>query len=56
MSENTLGAKATLDVDGKGYEIYRLDAVPGLDRLPFSLKVLAEALLLRQVAVLGHGA
>ncbi|MDN4481598.1 aconitate hydratase [Demequina muriae] len=45
MSENTLGAKATLDVDGTGYEIYRLDAVPGLEKLPYSLKVLAEALL-----------
>ncbi|MFW2514395.1 aconitate hydratase [Demequina sp. SO4-13] len=45
MSENTLGAKATLDVDGKSYEIYRLDAVPGLEKLPYSLKVLAEALL-----------
>ncbi|WP_062079329.1 aconitate hydratase [Demequina globuliformis] len=45
MSENTLGAKATLDVDGKAYEIYRLGAVPGLEKLPFSLKVLAEALL-----------
>ncbi|WP_084078186.1 aconitate hydratase AcnA [Demequina sp. NBRC 110057] len=45
MSENTLGSKATLDVDGKSYEIYRLGAVPGLEKLPFSLKVLAEALL-----------
>jgi aconitate hydratase len=45
MSENTLGARATLDVDGKAYEIFRLDAVPGLEKLPFSLKVLAEALL-----------
>ena len=45
MSENTLGAKATLDVAGREYEIYRLGAVPGLERLPFSLKVLAEALL-----------
>src|SRR6187402_250589 len=45
MSENTLGAKATLDVEGKEYEIYRLNAVPGLEKLPFSLKVLAEALL-----------
>ncbi|WP_062073571.1 aconitate hydratase AcnA [Demequina sediminicola] len=45
MSENTLGAKATLDVDGKAYEIYRLGAVPGLEKLPYSLKVLAEALL-----------
>jgi len=45
MSKNTLGAKATLDVEGKSYEIYRLNAVPGLERLPYSLKVLAEALL-----------
>jgi len=45
MSENTLGAKATLDVEGKSYEIYRLGAVPGLEKLPYSLKVLAEALL-----------
>src|SRR6187402_2160427 len=45
MSENTLGAKATLDVEGKEYEIYRLNAVPGLEKLPFSLKVLAENLL-----------
>ncbi|WP_061962215.1 aconitate hydratase AcnA [Demequina flava] len=45
MSENTLGAKATLNVDDKAYEIYRLGAVPGLEKLPFSLKVLAEALL-----------
>ena len=45
MSENTLGARATMDVGGKQYEIYRLDAVPGLEKLPFSLKVLAEALL-----------
>lgn len=28
-----------------GHEIYRLDAVPGLERLPYSLKVLAENLL-----------
>jgi len=45
MSVNSLGAKATLDVDGASYEIYRLDAVPGLEKLPYSLKILAEALL-----------
>ncbi|WP_297081497.1 aconitate hydratase [uncultured Demequina sp.] len=45
MSENTLGSMATLDVAGREYEIYRLDAVPGLEKLPYSLKVLAEALL-----------
>ena len=45
MSKNSLGAKATLTVGNESYEIFRLDAVPGLAKLPFSLKVLAEALL-----------
>ncbi|MBA2952450.1 aconitate hydratase AcnA [Nocardioides sp. MAH-18] len=48
-SQNSFGAKSTLDVDGKSYEIFRLDAVQGegLDvaSLPFSLKVLLENLL-----------
>ncbi|UAL31696.1 aconitate hydratase AcnA [Nocardioides rotundus] len=48
-SQDSFGAKGTLDVDGKSYEIYRLDAVQGegLDvaSLPFSLKVLLENLL-----------
>ncbi|HNA99883.1 MAG TPA: aconitase family protein, partial [Marmoricola sp.] len=48
-SVNSFGAKSTLDVNGKNYEIYRLDAVTGegLDvaSLPFSLKVLLENLL-----------
>ena len=44
-SLNTFASRSTLDVDGRGYEIYRLDAVPGLERLPYSLKVLAENLL-----------
>ena len=44
-SLNTLASRSTLDVDGRDYEIYRLDAVPGLERLPYSLKVLAENLL-----------
>ena len=49
-SVDSFGAKSTLDVDGKGYEIFRLDAVSGdglLDvaSLPFSLKVLLENLL-----------
>ena len=48
-SQDSFGAKSTLDVDGKSYEIYRLDAVTGdgLDvaSLPFSLKVLLENLL-----------
>lgn len=44
-SLDSFKARAELDVDGKSYEIFRLDAVPGLDRLPFALKVLAENLL-----------
>ncbi|MET0526386.1 MAG: aconitate hydratase, partial [Nocardioides sp.] len=48
-SKDSFGAKSTLDVEGKPYEIYRLDAVTGegLDvaSLPFSLKVLLENLL-----------
>ena len=45
MSANTLGSKSTLTVGDQHYEIFRLDAVPGLERLPYSLKILAEALL-----------
>lgn len=45
MGLNSLGARGTLSVGGTDYQIYRLSAVPGLEKLPFSLKVLAEALL-----------
>ncbi|WP_041781883.1 aconitate hydratase AcnA [Mycolicibacterium chubuense] len=44
-SVNSFGAKDTLEVADKSYEIYRLDAVPGTEKLPYSLKVLAENLL-----------
>lgn len=44
-SVNSFGAQDTLEVGDKSYEIYRLDAVPGTDKLPYSLKVLAENLL-----------
>ena len=44
-SLDTFHSRATLDVDGTGYEIFRLDAVDGLERLPYALKVLAENLL-----------
>jgi aconitate hydratase len=48
-SQDSFGAKSTLDVNGKPYEIFRLDAVQGegLDvaSLPYSLKVLLENLL-----------
>jgi len=48
-SQDSFGAKGTMDVDGQSYEIYRLDAVEGegldVQSLPFSLKVLLENLL-----------
>lgn len=44
-SLNSFGAAAPLDVNGQQYQIYRLDAVPGFARLPYSLKILGENLL-----------
>ena len=44
-SKDSFGARDTLKVGDKSYEIYRLDAVPGTEKLPYSLKVLAENLL-----------
>src|SRR5450756_2095911 len=38
-------SKSTLTVDGTAYEIFRLDAVDGQAKLPYSLKVLLENLL-----------
>jgi aconitate hydratase len=48
MSQNSFGAKGTLEVGGASYEIFRLDALQqrfDVARLPFSLKVLLENLL-----------
>ena len=45
MSIDSFGAKDTLEVNGTEYAYYRLDKVPGQERLPFSLKVLLENLL-----------
>ena len=42
---NSFGAKSTLAVGEKEYEIFRVDQVPGHERLPYSLKVLLEKLL-----------
>ena len=44
-SLNTFASRDVLDVEGRAYEIFRLDAVPGLERIPYCLKVLAENLL-----------
>jgi aconitate hydratase len=48
MPENSFDARADLDVGGRSFEIYRLDALQSkydVARLPFSLKVLLENLL-----------
>jgi len=45
VSADSFGARASLAVGDASYEIFRLDAVDGADRLPFSLKVLLENLL-----------
>jgi aconitate hydratase len=42
---NSFNAKNTLTVGSTDYEIFRIDTVPGHERLPFSLKVLLENLL-----------
>src|SRR4051795_13567018 len=48
MSENSYDARAELEVDGKTYTYYALDALQSkfdVARLPFSLKVLLENVL-----------
>ena len=44
-SVDTFRARGTLRVGETAYEIFRLGAVAGLEKLPYSLKVLAENLL-----------
>ncbi len=44
-SIDSFGAKGTLEVGENSYDIFRLSAVPGTEKLPYSLKVLAENLL-----------
>jgi aconitate hydratase len=45
VSANSFDARSTLRVGDESYEIFRLDAVEGSARLPYSLKVLLENLL-----------
>jgi aconitate hydratase len=48
MTKDSFGAKSALDVGGRSYEIFRIDALQqryDVARLPFSLKVLLENLL-----------
>lgn len=44
-SKNSFNAKSTLKVGDKSYDYFRLSAVPGMEKLPYSLKVLGENLL-----------
>jgi aconitate hydratase len=47
-SSDSFGARSTLDVGGRSYEIYRLDALSekfDVARLPYSIKVLLENVL-----------
>ena len=52
MNTNSFGSRATLNVGGRSYEIYRLDALErrglAVARLPYSLKILLENLLRRE--------
>ncbi len=42
---DSFGAKSTLTVGDTDYEIFRIDTVPGYEKLPYSLKILLENLL-----------
>lgn len=44
-SKNSFGAKTQLTVGDKTYDYFALSAVPGMEKLPYSLKVLGENLL-----------
>ncbi|MBB4912417.1 aconitate hydratase [Actinophytocola algeriensis] len=44
-SKDTFGARQSLTVGDASHEVFRLDAVKGSDRLPYSLKILLENLL-----------
>jgi aconitate hydratase len=48
MSSNSFGARSTLEVSGRDYEVFRLDALQerfDVARLPYSIKVLLENVL-----------
>jgi aconitate hydratase len=44
-SKDTFGARQSLTVGDASHEVFRLDAVKGSERLPYSLKILLENLL-----------
>jgi aconitate hydratase len=45
VTQNSFGARDKLNVSDSTFEIFRLDALDGATRLPYSLKVLLENLL-----------
>jgi len=49
--QNSFQARSRLAVGGKDYEIFRLDAVAGSERLPYSMKILLENLLRNEDSV-----
>ncbi|MPY91632.1 MAG: aconitate hydratase AcnA [Acidimicrobiia bacterium] len=53
MAGNSFGARSPLKVGGASYDIFRFDALSGLEvgRLPYSLKVLLENLLRQEDGV-----
>jgi len=42
---NSHGSRATLTVGGRAFDIHRIDAVAGSERLPYSLRILLENVL-----------
>jgi len=42
---DSLGSRDTLTVGGRAYDIHRIDAVPGAEDLPYSLRILLENVL-----------
>ncbi|MDP9292986.1 MAG: aconitate hydratase [Actinomycetota bacterium] len=57
MSDNSFDARADLEVGGRSFEIFRLDALQSdfdVARLPYSLKVLLENLLRNEDGVAVH--
>ena len=44
-SQDSFGARSTLTVGSRSYDVFRLDKVPGAADLPYSLKILLENLL-----------
>jgi aconitate hydratase len=44
-TRNSFNAQAMLEIGGTSHEIYRIDAVPGAQRLPYTHRILLENLL-----------